>query len=346
MKPIVMKTQKFIAPAPAPAPVQIVAGPEESANLLQESESPNILQELVSSTQSTLRKAPPDVLRRYQSKLFNTRQLADAKQWLHVMLYGDTDARKTTTAAHFGDPESVRIIMVRNKEQLKPLQDEGYEFFLAESGADVEDAITYCESFWPDWAMHPDRTLILDDITAFNDFLLEESSTNEDTGREYKDLRKVYGVAKNTLQAAVKSVFKRPMHFIAVATQKIFVNDTEGTERIGPNLPPAINILLQTDFENLWYIDKENNHDLLTSTTTTVFKKRGDDGREKTYRRIIRGKNKQTLKSAKSSVLLQRETADLRKVWTKILTGKIPTATVAPSTKAVVHNAIHTLNKR
>src|SRR5437763_816079 len=40
--------------------------------------------------------------------------------WMRALLYGETNARKTTSAAFFGPPEDVRIIETRSEDQLIP----------------------------------------------------------------------------------------------------------------------------------------------------------------------------------------------------------------------------------
>lgn len=304
------------------------------------------LDQFVESTQRAVRQTPPALLAKLQAKTANTRDMNNSKQWLRAMLYGDTDARKTTTAAHFGTPESTRIIMIRQREQLIPLRSEGYEYFLADNAAEVENAAMHCDSLWPDWAKHPDRLLILDDVTAFKDFEMEAGSVS-DSGREVKDVRRMVKTAKDAINEVIRDLMSRPMNLIVIATQRTNFNEIEGTERILPDLPPSIGSMLRTAFEQVWYIDKEHNYQLITSSTQTVFTgKDPSTGKDKTFRRIVFAKNKQDLQAAQAGVLLQRENLDLRAAWNKILQGKAQAQVPAAlSTKAVVNRAIQTVKR-
>src|SRR5271157_5153856 len=89
---------------------------------------------------------PPKTLR-----LGNTAELKD-QAFMHALIYSETSARKTTTAAEFAGPQKTRIISTRRKEQLIPLQNQGYQYAEVQDDAALLYALQFPERLWPDWA--------------------------------------------------------------------------------------------------------------------------------------------------------------------------------------------------
>src|SRR5277367_86879 len=48
--------------------------------------------------------------------------------YLHLLLYGETDSRKTTTAAKFSGPKNTIFVLTRGIEQLRPVQKENFPY--------------------------------------------------------------------------------------------------------------------------------------------------------------------------------------------------------------------------
>lgn len=247
-------------------------------------------------------------------KKFNTRDTA--AKYFHAIVYGETDARKTTTAATFGDPAKVRIIMTRREEQLLPLQAQGYEAAKCEDAESFIYACMYPERLWPEWAALPDRVLVIDDITAAKDMLLDENSTN-DEGKELKDNRKIHVGAKKDMQATMRSVLAKPQHVIVVALAKVYANDITNEETIGPDLPPAMLNMVTTDFEFVFYI-KKGVYKLLTEEDRTAFQKKDDKGVLKGYVRKIFGKHKLPKALEGTGVIKKEEEMNLIAIWERV----------------------------
>lgn len=250
---------------------------------------------------------------------FNTSKLTDG--FFHGCIYGETDARKSTTAALFGSPEDVRIVLTRRPEQLKPLRNKGYEVALVEDEAALNYALMYPEQIWPDWAKRPDRTLVLDDATEAVAMLLDSSDA--------KDQRRSYMEAGDALRAAIQSTLKKPQHFVMTALAKVRSNPITDEERIGPDLPPSMLGFITTEMEYCFYIDKKS-WKFITQSLYTSIKGVDDKGKERIFLREIFGKNKLELELVGKGILAQREDMNLQTIWKKIKEGKAPTVATTP----------------
>lgn len=245
-------------------------------------------------------------LAKLKSRTFDTRELG--AKWFHGIIYGPTDSRKSTTAAEFGDPDDVRIIIVRNREQLMPVMDKGYQAFHAENWAQLSLALRYPEQIWPDWARRTNRTLILDDLTEGKDMALEDNETTDD-GKEVRDLRQVTRGAKEDIREVVKSVLRKPMNFIIVCMAREW-DQTKDKGHIAPDLPQSISNLVTTDFEYVFYVRKD-----LWKFVTGQFRlpgvKKNEKGKDEAYVQTIFAKHK-VPKELVGKVLKPLEAMNLR----------------------------------
>ena len=262
---------------------------------------------------------PANILKRLQKQTFDTRDITSA--WFHGIIYGPTDARKSTVAAKFGTPENTRIVLVRSKEQLIPLRSLGYKAFIAETWEHVTYALTYPEAIWPEWtqANFPDRTLILDDITEAKDMALEENETMmRDDGSEHviKNPMLVVRGAKGDIREVVKAVLRKPMHFIIVSCAREW-DQTKSQGRVEPDLPQSIANMVKTDFEFCFYILKSNWR-FVTSETRIASQRKNDKGKDEAYIQTIFAKHKVPEELEGGKVIRLQEPMDLRAIWNRI----------------------------
>lgn len=263
---------------------------------------------------------------------YNTNSLDEG--YFHAVVYSETSARKTTTAAMFGSRDDVRIILTRSKEQLIPLKDLDYEFVTVEDHASLMFALQFPEQLWPDWAGRPNRTLVLDDATRAVEMLLEEYSVID--GKEVKDRRRSYTAAKEDLDMAILAAKKKPQHLIVVALAKVKENPLTNEERIGPDLPPSMMSMILTEFEFVFYI-KTSTWKMLTDRDSTTYTDTDPQtNKEKTYRREIFAKHKLPKGLIGKGIIMKEEPLDLLAVWNKIKAGKaavLGAATLSPVKK-------------
>lgn len=240
--------------------------------------------------------------------------------FFHCILYGETDARKSVTAAHFGTPENVRIIMTRRPEQLIALKGEPYKYYVTPDSQDLETACLYPEAIWPEWtSLDPtERTIIIDDMTEGKELFLEANSMIESHGqvREVRDPRKMYAGATGDVRDMFRGLLARKHHLIVIATAKVYTNDITHEETVSPDLPPQMMRVVSTDFEFCFFIDKRT-FQLLTRQRFDTWKELVN-GREQTHSRQVFAKNKIPLAQARTA-LLEYEKLDLRAVWNKVV---------------------------
>lgn len=258
-------------------------------------------------------------------KFFNTDDLG--QEYFHGILYGDTDARKTTTAAEFGKKEETLIVLCRQKEQVIPLRGQGRNVLWVNNAAELRYVLMYPEQAadhfgFTTWRNEKDRVLIVDDLTEGITLLLEDQ-VNERTGEEYKDQRKVYGEAGKELREMILSLRRKPMHLILIALAKVTDNPLTNEERISPSLPPSMSGLVTTDTEYTFYL-KKSNWKMVTKTQAFQYKDTDDKGKERIYSREIFAKRKlpKLLEGKNPPVLMIEEDMNLRSVWERIKSGK------------------------
>lgn len=265
---------------------------------------------------SNIRTFPPELLARLEKQKFNTNDVVSP--WFRCFLYGDIDSGKTVTAARFGTPENVRIILTRQKEQVLPLKKEGYKAFHANTVEMFRYAVMYPEVIWPEWTKLADPTMILDDVTQIKDMLNDENSTNKD-GDEVRDIRKISKGSKDDLREIIQlSALNRPMNLIIVALERSW---EEGKEiKVSPDLPPSMSNMLKADLEYVFYLKKNSpvSRTLFTEMDREAFVKKDDKGKETPYfiNRFARAKLPVSLMG--KGIIKPKEPADLRGIWERV----------------------------
>lgn len=246
--------------------------------------------------------------------LFNTKELSGG--FFHGCVYSETSARKSSTAAQFGSAADVRIILTRRKEQLIPLRDLGYEAALVENADSLMFALQYPEQLWPDWATRKDRTLVLDDATEAVAMLLEDAGTID--GKEVKDARRSYKEAGDNLRESIRSILRKPMHFVMVALAKVRENALTNEERIGPDLPPSMLNMLLTELEFVFYINPRNWKFQTERDRIAVKDIDPQTNKEKTFIREIFAKHKLPLGLVGKGIIKPNEDMDLQSIWKRV----------------------------
>jgi hypothetical protein len=258
---------------------------------------------------------------------------SDAYDYFHGMIYGETGARKTTTAAKMFGPENTLIVLCRQPEQLIPLRGMGYRVLHAENDDALVFALTYPEKAaatlldWPEWGTLRDRALVFDDVTEGINLLMERNATNDD-GKERKDMRQVYKFAGSELKELFQSLRRKKLHLIIVALAKISTNPISNEERIAPNMPPSMVDFVTTDIEFVFYIDKSK-WKFVTDNVYRAYKGTDEKGKEIVFRREITGKNKipgmylGNVFPATNEVSMAKRIgdADMRRVWDSVKSG-------------------------
>jgi hypothetical protein len=238
--------------------------------------------------------------------------------YLHALVYSETSARKTTTAAKFGNKENVRFIITRRKEQLIPLQNMDYQYAEVTDGASLLYAMTYPERLWPDWALLPERTLIVDDVTEAVALLLEDHD-------EEKDKRRSYSMAGDDLRDSTRSLLRKPMNLIFVCLARVKDSPLSNEERISPDLPPSMMNMILAEFEFVFYIHPEQYKFI---TDKDFFAYTGPDpsnpSKMKTFKRQIFAKCKtsEELARAVPPLVNKNEALDLRAIWERVRAGE------------------------
>lgn len=246
--------------------------------------------------------------------------------WFRCLIHGEIDSWKTTTACHFGPPEQVRIILTRGEDQLLPVVNEGYKYVKVNDAQEFTEALTYCDSIWPDWAKHPEPVLIIDDVTRAKDFVVSASKTYEAGGqiKEYKDNRKIFGVAIGEFDSMFLIANRKPMHIILTALSKVVEGKISLEETVSPDLSQGIGNLVMSDYSFIFFLNKKKPYAtrLLTkmdSETLTEY----DEQQKKSvsYQRYYFARHK-VPNELVDKVLKMYEPADLRAIWEKVKAAK------------------------
>jgi hypothetical protein len=271
---------------------------------------------IVSGVQkANLAALPATVLAKLEKQKFNTNEIVSP--YFRCFLYGDIDSGKTVVAARFGTPETVRIIMTRQKEQLFPLQGEDYKAFHANTVELFRYAVMYPEAVWPEWANIPNRTLIIDDITQVRD-MLNDDNTSETT----QDQRRIAKQSKDDLREIIQlSALSKPMNLIIVGLERSW---EEGKEiKVTPELPPSMSAMLRADLEFVLYLKKTSptTRVLYTETDREPFIKKDDKGKEQTYWINRFARVKLPLSLVGKGIVKPKEEANLRAIWERVRTA-------------------------
>jgi len=245
----------------------------------------------------------------------NTRDLESG--FFRFVLYSETNATKTTTAARFDEPKYVRIIGTRHPEQMVTLKKLGYNYAVAQNAEQLVWLLKYPEAEWPDWGAMPDperrRTLILDDGTEAVNMLLDSN--------EHTNQMKTYGNAgKELREVLLKNTLWKPYNFGLTALAKSKDSPRAPDEEIyGPWLPPAMLEMIMSDFEFVFYIDKKKLK-LITQDTEFTYQYEGPGGPKdmRSKKRTVYGKTKIDFLDIGKGVLEKEENLDLAAIWKKV----------------------------
>lgn len=254
----------------------------------------------------------------------NTNGLAD-QSFFRCVLYSETSARKTSTAASFAGPEFTRIILTRSEDQLLPLDGGGYQYVHCPDGASLNYALRNPEALWPDWAAMADplrqRTIVVDDITKGVNLLVEANSA--------KDARMAYRDAQADLDKAIQSLGRKPYNQILVALAKVKENSITNEEQVGPDLPPSMMNYVLAEFTAVLYVkvgQAAAPWKMLTDRDTFAYEDTDPaTGKVRSYRRTIFAKSKRSLmsvaKGPNPAAIQKEEPLDLAEFWRKCKRG-------------------------
>jgi hypothetical protein len=242
--------------------------------------------------------------------------------WARILIHGEIDSWKTTTAAHFGTPEQTRIILTRGEDQLLPIINEGYQFVKVNDAAEFTEALTHCDHIWPDWAKLPEPVLVIDDITKAKDYIVTASKTYEANGqiKEYKDNRKIFGVAIGEFDAMFSIANRKPIHIIMTALSKVMEGKISLEETVTPDLSQGIGNLVMSDYSFIFFLNKKKPFAtrLLTQLDSEAVTEFDETQRKSvTYQRYYFARNKIPSELV-GKVMKLYEEADLRKIWEKV----------------------------
>lgn len=260
----------------------------------------------------------------------NTRDLENGL--FRFVLFSETNATKSTTAARFDTPEWVRIIGTRHEEQLVPLKRLGYTYSIAQNAEQLNWLLRYPETEWPEWAEMVDPadpkhrpTLILDDGTEAVNMLLDDNEWID--GKEVKNQMRTYVAAgKDLRDMLVKTTLRKNFNFGMTALAKAKESPRAPDEEIyGPWLPPAMLELVMSEFEFVFYIDKAKRK-LLTEDTSFTYSYEGPGGPKdmRTKKRTTYSKTKIDFLDIGKGVLNAVEDLDLANIWKKIRKSQAP----------------------
>lgn len=275
---------------------------------------------LVAQAQASSAALPPKLPKGLT--LFNTRDLDNG--FFHFVVYSETSARKTSTACSFETPEFTRIILTRRREQMKPLQDQGYQVALVDNADALLYAFRNPHILWPDWAAMSDpdrrRTLILDDATEAVQMLLESNEVIN--GKEVKDNRRKYAATGDDLHDVLKPLLNKPFHFGMVALAKVKEAPLTNEETIGPDMPPSMLNMVLTEFEYVFYINTKT-WKLLTDRDRIAYVGQDPDNpnKDKTFYRAIFAKCKVPMSYLGKGIVKKEEDLNLNALWKKLCAG-------------------------
>lgn len=255
----------------------------------------------------------------------NTNELTD-QSFFRAVLYSETSARKTTTAAHFSSPEQTRIILTRSEDQMTPLEGEGYQYAYAPDATSLSYIMKNPHLYWPEWAALPDpnkeKTLIVDDLSKAALILIESNSTG-------KDKRQAYSGALSDLDSLVSPLTMKPYNLILISLAKVRENQISGEEQVGPDLSPSLMNYITAEFAAVLYIQPKNFKMLSDRSIFTVIGTDPVTGKDKPFTRTIFAKHKLPFRYAAKNIIRKEEDADLKKFWQRIrhpedvISGKI-----------------------
>jgi hypothetical protein len=280
------------------------------------------------------RVAPPAGVKRGSSREIES-------GFMHLLLYGETDTRKTTTASAFSGPKNTFFVLTRGKEQLMPVRDEGYPFVQVDSADGLLWALQNPEAAakWVydapglneteranllAWEKSAERTLIIDDTTEGAELIVDDNRT-DDEGKELRDGRKIYGNSNVAFREILNSLKRKPMHTIFIGLSKVTAYGAENRETIVPALSSGISNLLTAEMEYVFYLDPRK-WKMITSRSSLQYSKLNQKGKPETFIREIFAKRKLPLAlellPVDKKVVKLEEAMELRAVWERIKAAK------------------------
>lgn len=316
----VASTPVQTAPKTAPAPTQ-------ASSAAAQANTPVATKSIAAGVNAAI---APKVVVPKGIRAFNTLDLKKEVSFFRGMLYGETDSRKTTTAAEFGGPERTFIIGTRAPEQLLPLQEKSYHVALIDDGPALSWALQFPDQAarafgFPEFAemlAAPDAepVLMVDDMTEGANFLVDDNSTKED-GSDVKDGRQIYKAVNDNLREIMASLKRRRMHLVMTALAKKFETPLANEEAIGPDMPTGARGIITADLEHVLFM-KKSTHKFITKSMYINYKKKDDKGKDQVYRREIFAKNKLpkelALRQPPVLNLSGEEDMDLHAYWNKV----------------------------
>jgi hypothetical protein len=251
--------------------------------------------------------------------------------YIHAMLYGETDSRKTTTAASFGGPERTFILLTRSPEQLIPIAGQNYRYARIENGDALLWALQFPEKAadaagFPEWKDLPDRVLVIDDMTEGTNMLVDDNATRDD-GTTVRDGRQIYKAVNDNLREVLAAMKRKQMHVIHTALAKVAVSQIANEETVYPDMPTGARSIITADLEYIFYM-KRSTGKMLTSPDFLTFTKIDDKGKPVSGKRDIFAKHKlpKELVGRTPPVLSKEEPMDLAAVWRKVCDARAPSA--------------------
>lgn len=244
--------------------------------------------------------------------------------YFHGMLYGETDSRKTTTAAQFGGPKRTFILLTRSPEQLIPIRNDNYHYARIEDGQALAWALQFPEKAadaagFPEWKDTPERVLMVDDMTEGTNTMVDDNSTRDD-GSEVKDGRQIYKAVNDDLRSIMMGLKKRQMHLVLTALAKVAPSPIANEETVYPDMPTGARSIITADLEFILFLKKSTGKMLTSSDFLTFVKKDEKTGKPLTGTRTIFAKHKldRALIGRTPPVLSKEEPMDLAGFWKKI----------------------------
>ena len=244
--------------------------------------------------------------------------------YFHGMLYGETDSRKTTTAAQFGGPQRTFILLTRSPEQLIPIRHDNYHYARIEDGQALAWALAFPEKAadaagFPEWKDTPERVLMIDDMTEGTGQQVDENSTRDD-GTEVKDGRQIYKAVNDDLRVIMTGLKKRQMHVIFTALAKVSPSQIANEETVYPDMPTGARSIITADLEFVLFLKKSTGKMLTSMDYITFTKKDEKTGKPIPGRREVFAKHKldRALVGRVPPVISKEEPMDLAAFWRKI----------------------------
>lgn len=248
--------------------------------------------------------------------------------YFHGMLYGETDSRKTSTAACFRGPLKTFILLTRSPEQLIPIRADNFHYARIDDGQALAWALQFPEKAadaagFPEWKDQEERVLMIDDMSEGSNMMVDDNSTRDD-GTEVKDGRQIYKAVNDDLRSIMSGLKKKKMHTIFTALAKIAPSQIANEETVYPDMPSGARSIITADLEFIFFMKKSNGKMLTQPDYLTFVKKDEKTGKPVAGKRDIFAKHKldRSLYGRTPPVIMKEEVMDLAAVWKKVCDAK------------------------